>query len=198
MAENEVNITYETLFEILRLEKNRVELQKLEKNFYINVAVYIKEKTKALSAEKSFDSRHELAIKQLSNIKKIVRDIYFRRLKKIMNTALNFNVAPDSVVEREPMLEQEAQFFKDLQLILKDNKQNILDMIIKGELLKVEMPKGDISNSIMVRFVDEVPKFVGEDLEEYGPYQVNELANLPTKLADILLSKGSAERADEN
>ena len=45
----EVNITYETLFEILRREKNREELQKLDESFFNDVLNYVKEKKQQLN-----------------------------------------------------------------------------------------------------------------------------------------------------
>ena len=48
-----------------------------------------------------------------------------------------------------------------------------------------------------IRFITTVPKFVGEEMEIYGPYQENETASLPTKIADILIKKGRAEETHD-
>ena len=40
----EVTITYETLFELLRREKERNELQKLDDSFFPNILRYLKDK----------------------------------------------------------------------------------------------------------------------------------------------------------
>ena len=44
MAEKDAIITYETLYEIVRLEKQRKELQKLDDTFFLNVVKYLEEK----------------------------------------------------------------------------------------------------------------------------------------------------------
>ena len=44
----EFNISYTTLFELLRREKDREELQKLQKTFFEDVKSYIQEKQKNL------------------------------------------------------------------------------------------------------------------------------------------------------
>ena len=45
----------------------------------------------------------------------------------------------------------------------------------------------------LVRFVHAVPKFVGPELEEYGPFQEEDVANLPSEVANVLITKGRAE-----
>ena len=44
----EVNITYETLFDLLRRERSRNELQELEETFYEDVKKYLEEKQNML------------------------------------------------------------------------------------------------------------------------------------------------------
>ena len=203
MAENEISITYETLFEILRLEKNRVELQKLDKDFYENVSVYIKDKTSMYNGEDGVSqNKKELHQKQLSNIKKIVKDIYFRRQKKIINMAFNRNVAINTAIETGSMLKIEKEFFSYVQELLKSHKLSSLKNILEGKMPeeigfngneKAPEPKKDEKPTAMIRFIKDVPVFMGYNLEKYGPYKAEDMANLPRKLAKILVSKGSAE-----
>jgi len=48
-----------------------------------------------------------------------------------------------------------------------------------------------------VRFLSAVPKFVGRELEEYGPFFAEDIASLPAVIADILVKKGRAEEISE-
>ena len=48
----DVIITYETLYELLRREKSRKELQKLDPNFYQRVTNYLEEKNIILKSQK--------------------------------------------------------------------------------------------------------------------------------------------------
>ena len=50
----------------------------------------------------------------------------------------------------------------------------------------------------LVRFVHAVPKFVGKELEEYGPFEEDDIANLPNEIADVLMLKGRAEEIRED
>ncbi|MBI2144223.1 DNA replication complex GINS family protein [Candidatus Woesearchaeota archaeon] len=45
----------------------------------------------------------------------------------------------------------------------------------------------------LVRFLHAVPKFVGKELEVYGPFDEEDIANLPKDIADVLILKGRAE-----
>jgi len=45
----------------------------------------------------------------------------------------------------------------------------------------------------LVRFLHAVPKFVGVDMNVYGPYDNHDIANLPSNIAEVLISKERAE-----
>jgi len=53
------------------------------------------------------------------------------------------------------------------------------------------------NNIKIVRFKSPIPCFVGLDLEEYGPYDSDDIANLPEKIASLLVKKGRAEFIEE-
>ena len=57
-------------------------------------------------------------------------------------------------------------------------------------------PEKEVSEenkSQKIRFLDAVPKFIGKDLEEYGPFEKEDVANLPSEIADVLINKERAE-----
>ena len=85
METKEVNITYETLFELLKREKDTTDLQKLEPNFFNNFVDYLNEKKKILGKDDSlfsYDEKKKVE-KQIDNAKRIIKEIYERREKKI-------------------------------------------------------------------------------------------------------------------
>ena len=49
-----------------------------------------------------------------------------------------------------------------------------------------------------IRFLSPVPKFVGEELEVYGPFEEDDVANLPFRIASLLIKKGRAEELSLN
>ena len=52
----ETNLTYESLYDILRRERARQELQKLNNSFYDEVNNYIKDKINALESQRQKSS----------------------------------------------------------------------------------------------------------------------------------------------
>ena len=68
-----------------------------------------------------------------------------------------------------------------------------------------EKPQSDFKSVLeikksmkLVRFINAVPKFVGPELEEYGPFQEEDIAKLPVEIAEVLISKGRVEEIEEN
>jgi len=49
-----------------------------------------------------------------------------------------------------------------------------------------------------VRFIKPVPKFLGPELETYGPFEEQDIASLPSKVANILIRKERAEEIKAN
>ena len=60
---------------------------------------------------------------------------------------------------------------------------------IKPKDIKVEKP----NSTKLVRFIYTVPKFVGNDLNTYGPFESENLASLPLKVADVLIKRKRAQ-----
>ena len=79
--EQAVVITYETLYEMWRREREKADLQKLDDNFFSEVLNYLREKQKAYDDAMgkndvfSKDEREKLHI-QLANIRKILNNLY--------------------------------------------------------------------------------------------------------------------------
>ena len=48
-------------------------------------------------------------------------------------------------------------------------------------------------SSVLVTFTKPVGKFIGEELEPYGPYDEGDSARVPRSIAEILIEKGEAK-----
>ena len=226
----EINITYETLFELLRREKNREELQKLDNNFFLDVVDYLKDKKSALDIPKNdifAAEERRKAENQLENIKNILKEIYEKRERKIMNMALDMSrtsvgILNSEIIDTSNMLKEEKLLFDCLVQNLNNIRQGVLFNILEAKIPCIEEKKADAieteekknelplkseeneqdntgtekeSNPAqkMIRFLHAVPKFVGKDLEEYGPFEKEDVANLPAEIADVLIAKERAE-----
>jgi DNA replication initiation complex subunit (GINS family) len=212
-GDKNVVITYETLFDILRREKDREELQKLDASFYTDVVNYIREKKEALIAGQetlfSEEDRDKTEI-QLQNIKRILKELYNRREKKIIDTAIMKSRTNSDIIDGSAMLDEEKMLFSEITKKLNCSRAGILFNILEGRTPESKKTAEDASEPArvsegkekkaeqketkMVRFIHAVPQFYGEDAELYGPFDEEDIACLPREIAELLISK---ERADE-
>lgn len=249
MTEDSLVITYETLYEILRAEKNKEELCELDERFYHNLLIYLKEKTQILqeaSAKSdifSIDERDNTQV-QLQNIRKIIKEIYERREKKIIGMALNKSRTNSDIIDTTNLLSSEQKFFSTLRGLFDKFRLGILAQILslnepnlnidcsieipEPELTSSEEPPPETTPELSESVYQEIPKteepvvetirslaaestltetskntkkikitqaieqFVGSELEMYGPYNSEEIAEVPVEIAEILIEKGSA------
>ena len=216
MEGKEVVITHETLFEMLKREKDRTELQKLDASFFNDVVNYIKDKRKIISGNDalfSADDRKKTE-KQIENVRRILKDLYDKREKKVIGMALDKSRTKSNVIDTSALLKEERMLFDSLAGMFDRFREGILYSLLNESFPSIEENKNpennkekniadkEIKNGIrkdtkLVRFVKPVPKFIGEELEEYGPFEEEDIANLPGEIADVLISKGRAEEIRE-
>jgi len=214
-TKDEVTITYETLFELLRREKERSELQKLDPSFFNNILRYLKDKQAILDKQQGDLASVEEKKKtqeQQENVRKIIKDLYSKREKKIVGMAIDKSKNKSAIVDNSVFLKEERELFDNVVKILDSGRENILSNVIEmkdpvalggveqktnlGEAVhKEELPKKDTK---LVRFLSAVPKFVGKELEEYGPFEEEDIASLPIEIATVLINKGRVEEISED
>ena len=131
MDQKEVVITFETLYEILRAEKTREDLQKLDGTFFRDIAEYLKEKQQLYqeTVQKTdiFSSTEkENLYVQLQNIKKLIKEVYDRRESKIINLALNRARTNSNAIDTSALLEEEKALFHHLVTTLEIHRSQHL------------------------------------------------------------------------
>ena len=213
----EVVITYETLFELLQREKERSDLQKLEPTFFSDVIGYIKDKKKILEAKDStFHEERKKTERQLENIYKILKEFYERREKKIIVLALDKSRTKSHLIDIGALLKEEKVVFEALASLLDMYRGAILYSILNEKMPFMQPIHSDESRMPEIKPNDGfktalevkkptklatlmtfVPKFVGPELEEYGPFEEEDIANLPGEVALVIISKGKAEEINE-
>ena len=208
----EVLITYETLFELLKRERERSDLQKLEPGFFSDTISYIKDKKKILDAKSDSvfaPEERKKTERQLENIYKIIKELYEKREKKIIQLALDKSRTQSNLIDTTPLLKEEKVFFDAATDLLDSYRQAILYTVLNEKLpfmapLEEKKQKTEFKSALeiskstrLVRFSYHVPKFVGTELEEYGPFEEEDIASLPTEIADVLINKGKAEEIKE-
>ncbi len=211
-AREEVTITYETLFELLRREKERSELQKLDSSFFANLLRYLKDKQTIITKQQtdlfSLEEKKKTQ-EQLENVKRIIKELYNKREKKIVSMAIDKSRNNSSIVDNSVFLKQEKELFDNTVKILNMSRDNILFNIIElkeplslegvtVEKREIKGEKEEKKDTKLVRFLSAVPKFVGKELEEYGPFEEEDIASLPVEIANVLINKGRGEEISED
>jgi len=201
----EVILTYETLYEIVRKEKSKEELQKLEITFLRDALTYLKEKQQAYDENLtkndifSQSERDKLHI-QINNIKKILKDLYDIRERKIINMAINKSRTNAHIIDSENLQQHEQGLFESATAVLVQYRTGILHKILEQrnpDLMPIILPipeeeKIEMPDNKKVKFIEKTDQFAGPELELYGPYNEEDEANLPPEVASILISQGKA------
>ena len=131
--EKEVVITYETLFELLRREKSREDLQQLPENFSEETKKYLSEKKQTALSDSNdpfAEIEQEKSHRQIANIKKILNELYERREKKVIAMALNKSRMPKSVIDIGSLSGAEKPFYEKLISIFNDARQDAIRRLV--------------------------------------------------------------------
>ena len=198
-----ISITYEFLYELLRKEKFRKELQKLDENFFKDVINYLEEKKAILMSQEKKDSifapsNVQKTRKQLENLQKIIKEFYERRETKIIQLAVFSSRTNAPIQDYASMLEEEKEFYKTIVEELNNYRSSILKSLLEGKLpikgrnRKKQKDQEPVETKL-VRFMQAIPQFVGDDLEVYGPFESEDISNLPTRVAEVLIKNNRAE-----
>ncbi len=240
-----ISITYETLFEMIRLEKTKNDLQKLSPTFFADFIQYFKEKNAILRRKEQdsdlFNAEEIRKLRtQIENIIKLFNELYTRRERKIVDMALNKVKTNSDQINLSTLLKEERIFYDmlverlNLQrkevlnrvVTLKepDVRRPIVNNVVENEEKKIVVDQEkevvinqEVQNTVsqntvtqqekivekletdkkesekLVRFISAIPKFLGPELEVFGPFFEEDMVTLPTKIADILIKKGRAE-----
>ncbi len=231
-----ISVTYESLFDLVVREKSRDELQSLDPNFFAQLAGYLSEKRSMASIQSAEEK--ERANRQLQNINRLIRELYDRREKKIINMALARSRAGADIIDTAALLAEEKAMFDGLvsQLDLfrnavlnrlleakapsldSEHRQSGAEVLAAASRTITSTATGAISGTSfgvhgsgkeeaaeaaataeanpetkLIRFLHPVPRFVGKELEVYGPFDQEDIANLPREIAEVLITKGRAE-----
>lgn len=138
-----INITLETLYDVLRNEKKNEELQELEKTFFLNVVSYMREKKILQESRKDEDelfatSERKKLDYEMRSIKRILKEIYEKREKKIIAIALNKSRTGSEIIDISSMLPEEKEFFTMIVDHFDNYRRGILLQLWRAELPSVQ------------------------------------------------------------
>jgi len=169
---------YKHLLDVLNEELESEELSQLPSDFYINVQAYmhsLRDKIKSGS-----DVEAKLAEAEAKLACEVVGAIVSLRLRKILKHFLVGASGPP-----KNLLEVELSAYEKISSAIEE----FLSLTEKFASLE----EGVLAKKILVRFLREVPAFVGVDLKTYGPFKPEDVANIPVINAEALAKRGVAE-----
>ena len=200
---SDVIITYENLYEILRREKYRSELQKLDSNFYQSVVKYLKEKTAILESQSKKDSifastEVQKTQTQLKNVQKILKELYEKRENKIIQFAL-FTSRSQNIQDTSIMLPEEEALYNHMRKALDTHRDGILLNLLQNKLPEValfeqkDLKIEEKTDTLSIKIIEDIPAFVGPDLKTYGPYLKGTMQDIPKDVAQLLVQTNQAK-----
>ncbi len=142
----EIKITLETLYDILRNEKQREDLQQLNDTFFVDVVSYLKEKKKLLESKQDEDDlfaagEREKLEYELRSIKRILKEVYEKREKKIIDIAMNKSRTGSDIIDTSALLQEEKEFYDLLLGLLDGYRKGVLLNLFRGEIPFVQVGK---------------------------------------------------------
>jgi len=168
-------ITYETLRRMEQEERNSKKLSRLPEHFFREVREYLARK-EAVSEEKG-DPREFQAARQR------FEDMMELRERKMVNFSLSF---ARTGAEPEDMLPEERELLGAMSAGLRSFRERREKLVSGGPAVMVA-----------VAFLEDVPQFVGIDMEAYGPFSKGDIATIPEENARVLGEKGAAESVEK-
>src|SRR3989344_323315 len=187
-------INHEILYDLLRREKTRPELQKLEKTFLQDVKEYIKEKQEFLESQKSessiFSSKEsDLIVKQMEQTARVLKELYEKRETKILSLALSSS-RTKTKYDTSQLLPEELSLYESIKDSLDNTRYNIVEPMLSP---KSEKSQDSQEKLRQVKFLNPTPKFLGTDEATYGPFDQDYIALLPTEIAEVLIKNKRVE-----
>ncbi len=177
-----MELSYEEIRRIHRLEKNTSQLVQVEPEFYTELHAFLaSEKQAYLKSLKNFSVSSS---RDFANLKKMVEEIFSIREKKILNRALV--AARTNDINEEHLAQQEMKMFRKSIELLKEYRK-MLDEMFESEVPGSESSK-DLNN-LSVRILSDIPAFIGSDMKEYGPYSKDDIVDLPLHIGKLLGSR---------
>lgn len=135
---DKIQITLETLYDSLRNEKKKEDLQKVKDSFFTDVVSYLKEKKALFESRKEQEElfasgeREKLSY-ELRSIQRILKELYDKREKKVIAIAINRSRTNSDLIDTSAMLLEERQFYQELVNTLNKYRRGILFRLWRAE-----------------------------------------------------------------
>lgn len=188
-----MEVSYEALRKVQLQEKQSSALSKLEEDFFQQYFKWLDSQCSKLKESFSLES-----IRLHENASKILSELVERRQQKILFKAFNdFRAGEfENPLLVEGLCKEEKELYYRLIKLFTEYKASL---VAKSECPVEETPlakTGTKEGFVKIRLLKDLQEFVGLDSVSYGPFSKNEVIEIKKEIADILLNKKAAEKAD--
>ena len=208
-------ITFELIRRIQREEQVLPKLTKFPENFYENTKNYLEQKKKIIAIKEN-----KMNILEIKGIERLVEDIFNRRERKICNQAIitaRTGIPPENLTGEEQIffdsVMQPIKFHRVDKLdpifaITQSVKlpepgiqaqiaeiETEIETAPEQEVAVPEITSPEISSEVALvraKFKEAVSEFIGSDMRTYGPFNAEDVAEIPIENFNLLVDK--AER----
>ena len=184
----EFMVSYNDLYEFLRKERYSEQLQPLSKKFVSDVSKYIGEKKEATKNEEDFFSDEIVKLKkQLENANSIFKELMLLRKKKLLG--LVFVASETGINKRDfdNMLDFEKELFDNIMASMEYAEKSLNSEFLNGGFAPEEQTMK------LVLFLDDIDEFLDSHGKSLGPFNKDDIVNLPKSVAKILIDGKKAE-----
>lgn len=179
---------YDELRRAWEQELNIGELQKLDADFYVRVAAYLKHLREEGRMLDRRTVKSSLLRKETNNARRMLRELVQTRYKKLTKKVVDGEKLPSELLAAE-----EEKFCTGCSPII-EAYQNFAKNLFRGQISTMDVVRD--RKYVALRFLKEVQEIVGTDLKVYGPFVAEEIASLPVENAKILVKQAFAEKVE--
>jgi DNA replication factor GINS len=172
---------YDETIEAWRREFHSPELQELRPEFFRDVAAYVR---RLKEAQRNLDQRSLKAIlleEEMSRIERLMVQLVDRRVSKIWNASQS-NIQFTAHASEKWAQDELSTLSRHYRKFKEDAVQGI-------EPSNSPEKKKD---SLLLRFVKDMPSIIGVDLKTHGPFIREDIAIVPYENAESLIRQGTA------
>ena len=196
--------TYDDLYEMLRIEKKSADLETLSSEDIEKIKYYFKEKEAFIKKQQDsqFSNKNQMAKlrNELENAYSTLKNFYEVREKKIINRSIFSSRSESGLKDTTNMLENEVGVYNQIIDLLNKNRENfnnLFDQECEQKEPKALKSAESADNReskpkiplMKLIFIKKTDKLTDSNLNEYGPFEAEDVANLPEELATILVSQ---------
>lgn len=178
---------YWKLYETWRREViEKDKLQQLEPNFFHDIGEYLKELIKEIRMLDNKTLKYRILNIELQKAQKLTFSILEKRIKKILDTVIDKRNVSQNYLSNE-----EIEIYETVTKII-DQYENIKTVTLEGKSIDSGFSSTEKRERILIRFKTKIPLIVGVDMENYGPFEPEDIATLPKENAEALIRRKAA------